>query len=136
MDWRAEAIGKLRGYEANKRRLEETVYRCPVSELGTFANPQAPADFPPHGSDGGMAPAGYGERPAPIYTAGVGLEALELEQARLWVAMVDNALEVLDPDGRLVLEALYIRHAPRESAACGRGKGRILTLLCGYVFSK
>lgn len=85
MDWKAEAVEKLRGYEANKRHLEG-------------------------------APAEQGERPAPICADSADPEALELGQARLWVAMVDSALEVLDPDGRLVLEALDIYRAKGNAA--------------------
>ena len=103
MNWKFEAIEKLKEYTARKnaitsipeeiKRLEEDAQR--IRAASTDATPV-------HG--GGSA------REDMLLSNIVHREELErsLEQAKIWVELVDAGLEILSTEERLVLDRFYI----------------------------
>ena len=110
MDWKYEAVDKLRGYEAHNRALENIPAELDRLETAFVSVRSAVID--------GMPISGGGNRREDIMLSNiVHRQELKrtLKQARLWVGMVDRALSALDEQERLVLERFYIR----------RGKGNV-----------
>lgn len=104
MDWKAEAVERLRGYEAQRQTMERITLE--LERLGT--------------SYAGIR----GARLAGMPKAGSGASAREdymlnnitrrddlrrkLKEAQLWVAVVDSGMSILDEEERLALELCFI----------------------------
>ena len=110
MNWKFEAIDKLREYEAHKRALKSIPEEIKRLNVALTAIRSAATDSTPV-SGGGST------REDAMLSNIVHREELEraLEQAKLWVDIVDGGLNVLDDEERLVLDRFYIH----------RGKGNI-----------
>lgn len=105
MDWKQEAIDKLRDYEAHKKALESIpleLERLGAAYTGIRA---AKVDGTPRSGSSISA------REDSMLSNIVHRDELKrrLKEARLWVAQVDKALSVLDDKERLVLELCFIR---------------------------
>lgn len=111
MDWRREAIDKLRAYEAHRLALESIPDE--MKRLGSVYTGirSAAADSTPV-SGGGST------REDSMLSNIVHRDELKrrLKEARLWVSMVDRALGVLSDEERLVLDQFYI-HRTKTSVA-------------------
>ena len=105
MNWKREAIDKLKNYEAHREALEnipkelqrlESVYTGIRSSVGSTA-----------------VSGGGGSREDTMLSNIIHRDELKrrLKEARLWVAQVDKALAVLDDEERLVLDRFYIHRA-------------------------
>lgn len=106
MIWKYEAMDKLKGYEAHRRALEsipEEIKRLKISAASIRS-----AD-----TDGTPVSGGGSTREDVMLSNIVHRQELErsLEQARLWVSVVDRGLAVLDDEERLVLDRFYIHRA-------------------------
>lgn len=106
MDWKREAIDKLKRYEAHRVALisiPEEIKRLEIEATGIKA------------ADTAREPASRGEsaREDRLLSNIVHREELEraLKQAEAWVRFVDTGLEALDPEERLVLDRFYIHRA-------------------------
>lgn len=106
MDWKYEAIDKLRGYEAHQRALENIPDELARLESSFVSIRSARTDGTP------VQGGGSGREDAMLSNI-VHRQELErtLEQAKLWVATVDNGLSVLDAESRRLLEMMYIHRA-------------------------
>lgn len=106
MNWKQEAIYKLREYEAHKRALENIPEEIKRLESAFTSVRSASADGVPVSHSGNT-------REDILLTNIVKRQELcrNLEQARLWVDMVDTGLKVIDGEERLVLERFYINRA-------------------------
>ncbi len=113
MNWKFEAIDKLKGYEAHKRSLTSIPEEIKRLNVALTAIRSAATDSTPV-SGGGST------REDAMLSNIVHREELEraLEQAKLWVDIVDGGLNVLDDEERLVLDRFYIH----------RGKGNVSRL--------
>jgi len=100
MDWKAEAIDKLQGYEAQQRAVDGITGE--LERLGA-----AKLDGMPRS---GSSASNREEAMVDNITHRDNLKR-KLKEARLWVEIVDGGLSVLDDDGRLVLELLFVRPA-------------------------
>lgn len=106
MNWRREAIDKLKNYEAHKQALE-----CLPKEIrrleSSFAGIRSAT------TDGTPISGGGNTREDSMLSNIVHRDELKrrLKEARLWVAQVDKALAVLDDEERLVLDRFYIHRA-------------------------
>lgn len=107
MDWKAEAIDKLQGYEAQQAAIE----RIPrdLERLGAAYTGIRAAQLDGMPRSGSNASARE-EAMVDNITIRDDLKR-KLKEARLWVEIVDGGLSVLDDDGRLVLELLFMRPA-------------------------
>ena len=105
MDWKREAIDKLKNYAAHREALEnipkelqrlESVYTGIRSTAGRAT-----------------VSGGGGSREDTMLSNIIHRDELKrrLKEARLWVAQVDKALAVLDDEERLVLDRFYIHRA-------------------------
>lgn len=106
MNWKFEAIEKLKQYEAKKQALTsipEEIARL-ESEMRSIRSATA---------DGSPVNGGGSGREDMILSNIVHREELErsLEQAKKWVAMVDGGLEILSAEERLILDRFYIHPA-------------------------
>lgn len=106
MDWKREAVDKLRCYAARRAALAaipEEIRRLEEDAAGIRA---ADLDRDPV-SGGGSA------REDRLLSNIAHREELAraLKQARAWVALVERGLAVLDPDERMVLHTMYMRRA-------------------------
>lgn len=117
MIWKYEAMEKLKGYEAHVRALESIPEE--IRRLRILAASIRSAD-----TDGTPVSGGGSTREDVMLSNIVHRQELErsLEQARLWVSVVDRGLAVLDDEERLVLDRFYIH----------RGKGNV-DRLCGEL---
>lgn len=106
MNWKREAVDKLRNYEAHKQALENLPKEIKRLE-GTFTGIRSASTEGTHVSGGG------GTREDVMLSNIVHRDELKrrLKEARLWVTQVDKALTVLDDEERLVLERFYIHSA-------------------------
>lgn len=106
MNWKYEAIDKLKGYEAHKRALENIPEEIKRLEEAFVSIKSAAADSTPV-SGGGNTREDF------MLSNIAHREELErtLKQARAWVKMVDAGLEILNNEERLVLERFYIHRA-------------------------
>lgn len=103
MNWKREAIDKLKNYEAHRGALESIPKEIKRLESAYTGIRSATADGTPV-SGGGST------REDAMLSNIVHRDELKrrLKQARLWVSMVDKALGVLDEEERLVLDKFYI----------------------------
>lgn len=106
MEWKYEAISKLKCYEAHKRALENIPEELARLKSVSVSVRSATTDSTPV-SGGGST------REDAMLSNIVHRQELArtLRQAKLWVSTVDRAMSVLDDDERLVLEMMYIHRA-------------------------
>lgn len=104
MNWKHEAIEKLKEYEARVKSVKTIPNEIKRLELDALRIRSATGDGTPV-RGGGSA------REDMLLSNIVHREELEraLEMARMWVALVDTGLELLAPEERLVLERFYMR---------------------------
>lgn len=107
MNWKREAIDKLRHYEAHKQALECLPKEIRRLESAYTGIRSATTDGTPVSGSGGST------REDVMLSNIVHRDELKRRQkeARLWVAQVDKALAVLDDEERLVLDRFYIHRA-------------------------
>lgn len=112
MDWKSEAIEKLRQYEARRQAIENIPIQIAEIESAMTSIRSAQIDSVP-------VKGGSSKYEDKVLSLIVQKEELQrcLERARLWVSMVDHAMAVLDQDERKVLDRLYI---VGERGAVGR----------------
>ena len=103
MNWKREAIDKLKNYEAHKQALE-----CLPKEIRRLES--AYTGIRSATTDGTPISGGGSTREDSMLSNIVHRDELKrrLKEARLWVAQVDKALAVLDDEERLVLDRFYI----------------------------
>lgn len=107
MNWKYEAIDKLKGYEAHKAALISIPEEIERLESAARSIRSATLD--------GTAVSGGGNKREDMLLSNIVLrEELErqLEQAKQWVSVVDRSLGVLDADERRVLDLMYIHRQP------------------------
>lgn len=106
MNWKYEAVEKLRQYEAKKRALESIPAEIARLECAMQSIRSAT-------SDGTPVRGGGSGREDMMLNNIVHREELgrSLEQARIWVQLVDAGLELLSPEERLILDRFYINPA-------------------------
>lgn len=103
MNWKIEAIEKLKQYEAKKQALQSIPEEIKRLELAMKSIRSATAD--------GNPVQGGGSGREDMYLSNiVQREELgrSLEQAQKWVALVDAGLELLTGEERLILDRFYI----------------------------
>lgn len=106
MNWKYEAIEKLKQYEAKKLSLKNIPEEIKRLESAMRSIRSATAD--------GTPVQGGGSAREDMYLSNIVCrEELErsLEQARRWVATVDAGLVILTEEDRLVLDRFYINPA-------------------------
>ena len=106
MNWKREAIDKLKNYEARREALENIPKEIKRLE-------SAYASIRSATTDGTPVSGGSNTREDSMLSNIVHRDELKrrLKEARLWVAQVDKALAVLDNEERLVLDRFYIHRA-------------------------
>ena len=106
MNWKREAIDKLKNYEAHREALENIPKEIKRLE-------SAYAGIRSATTDGTPISGGGNTREDSMLSNIVHRDELKrrLREARLWVAQVDKALAVLDDEERLVLDRFYIHRA-------------------------
>ena len=106
MNWKFEAIEKLRLYEAKKQSLRSIPEEIARLESAMKSIRSATAD-------GSPVNGGGSGREDMMLSNIVHREELErsLEQAKRWVAVVDGGLKILGVEERLILDRLYIKPA-------------------------
>ena len=106
MNWKFEAIEKLRLYEAKKQSLRSIPEEIARLESAMKSIRSATAD-------GSPVNGGGSGREDMMLSNIVHREELErsLEQAKRWVAVVDGGLKILGVEERLILDRLYINPA-------------------------
>ncbi len=106
MNWKREAIDKLKNYEAHREALENIPKEIKRLE-------SAYAGIRSATTDGTPISGGGNTREDSMLSNIVHRDELKrrLKEARLWVAQVDKALSVLDDEERLVLDRFYIHRA-------------------------
>lgn len=110
MDWKSEAIDKLKQYEAKRESLE--IIPKQIAEVDSTMASIRSARI-----DGTSVKGGGNGREDMMLNCVVRKDELRrcLERAGLWVEIVSRGLELLDPDDRLVLDRFYIN--PEKKAA-------------------
>lgn len=103
MNWKSEAMEKLRLYEAKKRSLQSIPEEIRRLESDMKSIRSAAADGTP------VSGGGSGREDMMLNNI-VLREELErsLEQAKMWVALVDAGWEILTEEERLILERFYV----------------------------
>lgn len=106
MNWKREAIDKLKNYEAHQKALETIPQEIRRLEIGYTSIRSATTDSTPI-SGGGST------REDAMLSNIIHRDELErrLQESKLWVGVVDAALGVLDDEERLVLDRFYIHQA-------------------------
>lgn len=107
MNWKYEAIEKLKGYEAHLASLTSIPEEIARLESAACSIRSASAD--------GTAVSAHGNKREDMLLSNIVLrEELErkLEQTKLWVSVVERSLGVLDADERRVLDLMYIHRQP------------------------
>ena len=106
MNWKFEAIEKLKQYEAKKQSL--TSIPDEIARLESAMQSIRSATV-----DGKPVKGGGSGREDMMLSNIVHREELErsLEQAKMWVALVDAGLETLSAEERLILNRFYIHPA-------------------------
>lgn len=106
MNWKYEAIDKLKDYEAHKRAVESIPKEIERLE-SSFAGIRSAT------TDGTPVSGGGSTREDVMLSNIVHREELERRQkeAELWVQIVDAGLAVLDDEERMVLDRFYIHRA-------------------------
>ena len=109
MNWKAEAMEKLRRYEA----MERATVNIPLEIQRLKAAAQAPRGAK---IDGTPVKGSGNRREEMLMDNMVHRQELQwnLEQAQWWLDTADRALETLTPEERLVLRRLYI--SPQKGA--------------------
>lgn len=106
MNWKYEAIEKLKGYEAHCNALKAIPAEIKRLELAATSIRSAITD--------GTPVSGGGSTREDVMLSNIVCreeQNLLLEQAKRWVEIVDGGLAVLDGEERLVLERFYIHRA-------------------------
>lgn len=105
MDWRSEAIEKLKGYEAHRQTLQGIPLE--LERLGAAYTGIRSAKLD------GLARGGGNPREDAMLSNISRRDELErrLMDARLWVEIVDGGLSVLDDEDRLTLDLCYTHEA-------------------------
>lgn len=106
MNWKFEAIEKLKQYEAKKHSLKSIPVEIARLESAMQSIRSATADGTP------VKGVGSGREDMMLSNI-VHREELgrSLEQAQKWVALVDAGLEILSAEERLILDRFYINPA-------------------------
>lgn len=106
MNWKFEAMEKLKQYEAKKQALKSIPMEISRLELAMKSIRSATADGTP------VSGGGSGREDMMLSNI-VHREELErsLEQAQKWVDLVEAGLEILCEDERLILDRFYINPA-------------------------
>lgn len=106
MNWKYEAIDKLKGYEAHKRALENIPLEIERLQEAFTGIRSSMTDSTPV-SGGGST------REDTLLSNIVHREELQhaLKQAKIWVREVEAGLAVLDDEERMVLQRFYISRA-------------------------
>lgn len=106
MNWKREAIDKLKNYEAHRESLESLSMEIRRLESAYTGIRSATTDGTP-------VSCGGNTREDVMLSNIVHRDELKrrLKEARLWVAVVDRALAVLDAEEKLVLDRFYIHPA-------------------------
>lgn len=104
MNWKHEAVDKLRSYKAHRQALRSIPEEIKRLELAYAGIRSAANDGAPVAGDGSA-------REDALLSNIVHREELarRLEESRLWVEIVNRAFDVLTAEERLVLEQMYIR---------------------------
>lgn len=104
MNWKFEAVEKLRQYEAKKQSLKSIPEEIKRLESAMCSIRSATADGAP------VSGGGSGREDMMLSNI-VHREELDrsLEQTRMWVDLVEAGLEILSQEERLILERFYIR---------------------------
>lgn len=112
MNWKYEAIEKLKLYEAKKQSLGSIPVEIERLESAMKSIRSATAD-------GSPVKGGGSGREDMMLSNIVHREELErsLEQAKKWVAVVDDGLKILSAEERLILDRFYIN---QEKGAADR----------------
>lgn len=110
MNWKYEAIEKLKQYEAKKRSLQSIPAEIRRLESAMKSIRSATAD-------GSPTIGGGSGREDMMLSNIVNREELErsLDQAQIWVELVDAGMDILSEEERLILERFFIR--PEKGAA-------------------
>lgn len=106
MNWKYEAIEKLKEYSAKKQSLKSIPVEMARLESAMRSIRSATADGTP------VSGGGSGREDMMLSNI-VHREELarSLEQAKKWVALVDSGLEILTDDERKILDRFYISPA-------------------------
>lgn len=106
MNWKREAIDKLKNYEVHREALENIPKEIRRLEL-------AYAGIRSATTDGAPISGGGNTQEDSMLSNIVHRDELKrwLKEAGLWVAQVDKALAALDDEERLVLNRFYIHRA-------------------------
>lgn len=106
MDWKREAMEKLKRYNAMKQSLRSIPEEITRLELEMQSIRSAT-------SDGTLVSGGGSGREDRYLSNIVHREELSrsLEQAKVWVRLVDTGLAILSQEERLVLDRFYINPA-------------------------
>ncbi len=103
MDWKSVAIEKLRDYQAKKQALESIPLEiAQVESTMTSIRSRRPDATPVEGGS-----AGYEDKMLNCLAQKDELQRV-LERTQLWIKGVDDALAVLNPEDRKVLDYLCI----------------------------
>ena len=107
MNWKFEAMDKLKQYEAKKQALKSIPQEIARLELAVKSIRSATADGTP-------VQGGGSGREDMLLSNIVHRQELEsaLKQAAKWVKIVEGGLAVLGEDERLILDRFYINPAP------------------------
>ena len=103
MNWKSEAVEKLRQYEAKKNALQSIPEEIERLESAMVSIRSSTSD--------GTPVAGGGSRREEMLLNNIVLReelARALEQAKKWVATVASGLEVLSAEERLILDRCFI----------------------------
>ena len=106
MNWKREAIDKLKNYEAHREALESIPKEIKRLE-SVYAGIRSAT------TDGTPVSGGGNTREDTMLSNIVHRDELKrrLKEARLWLSQVDKALAVLDDEERLILDKFYIHRA-------------------------
>lgn len=105
MDWKADALEKLRDYEANRKALDNIPLELERLEAAYAGIRAASLDGMPRSGSSAS------HREDAMLSNIVRRDELKrrLKEAQLWVKIVDGGLSVLDDEDRLTLELCFIR---------------------------
>ena len=103
MDWKSVAIEKLKDYGAKRQALESIPLEIARVESNMASIRSGRVDGTP------VKGGGFGREDMMLNNI-VQREELErsLEQAKMWVALVDAGLEILTEEERLILDRFYV----------------------------
>lgn len=106
MNWKREAIDKLKNYEAHRQALENIPREIKRLESAYTGLRSASTENAP-------VSGGVGTREDCVLSNIVLRDELKrrLKEARLWTAQVDKTLAVLGEEEKLVLDRFYIQRA-------------------------